>query len=104
MQPCHLEEVSKFFVDLKKFHLASLLSDGAETSHQFAHATAVDVINSREVEQESFVAGFGENMYQVPQLRAALASQLLSERTRLIRSMLCLSRSMQLPFGFTVPT
>jgi hypothetical protein len=72
MQPCHLEEVSNFFVDLKKFHLASLLSDGAETSHQFAHATAVHVINSREIEQESFVAGFGENMYQVPQLRAAL--------------------------------
>src|SRR5229473_455044 len=72
MQPCHLEEVSNFFVDLKEFHLASLLSDGAETSHQFAHATAVHVINSREIEQESFVAGFGENMYQVPQLRAAL--------------------------------
>ena len=72
MQPCHLEEVSNLFVGLKKFHLASLLSDGAETSHQFAHATAVHVINSREIEQESFVAGFGENMYQVPQLRAAL--------------------------------
>src|SRR5438128_5448533 len=73
MQPCHLEEVSNFFVDLKKFHLASLLSDGAEASHQFAHATAVHVIHSREIEQESFVAGTGENVYQVPQLRAALA-------------------------------
>jgi hypothetical protein len=73
VQPCHLEEVSYSLVDLDKFHLASPLSDGAETSHQFPHATAVHVIHSREIEQESFVAGTGENVYQVPQLRAAVA-------------------------------
>ena len=66
VQPCHLEKVSYSFVDLEKFHLASSLSDGAETSHQFAHATAVDVIHVREVEQEFFVAGTGKNVYQVP--------------------------------------
>src|SRR5260370_3369857 len=73
VQPCHLEEVSYSFVDLDKFHLASPLSDGAETSHQFAHATAVHVIHSREVDEESFVAGTGENVYQVSQLRASVA-------------------------------
>jgi hypothetical protein len=72
IQPCHVEEVSYSFVDLEKFHLASLLSDGAETPHQFAHARAVHVIHSRKIEQESFVAGFGKNVYEVPQLRAAL--------------------------------
>ena len=73
VQPCHLEEVSYSFVDLDKFHLASPLSDGAETSHQFAHATAVHVIHSREIDEESFVAGTGENVYQVSQLRASVA-------------------------------
>jgi len=73
VQPCHLEEVSYSFVDLDQLHVASPLSDGAETSHQFAHATAVHVIHSRQIEQESFVAGTGENVYMVPQLRAALA-------------------------------
>ena len=77
-QPCHLEEVSYSFVDLEKLHLASLLSDDAETPHQFAHASAVHVIHSREIEQESFVAGFGENVYQVPQLRAALGCRELA--------------------------
>ena len=73
VQPCHLEEVSYSFVDLDKFHFPSPLSDGAETSHQLAHATAVHVIHSREVDQEPIVARTGENVYQVPQLRAAPA-------------------------------
>src|SRR5260370_9081700 len=72
VQPCHLEEVSYSFVDMDKFHLASSLSDGAETSHQLPHATAVHVIHSREIDQESFVAGTGQNVYQVPQLSAPL--------------------------------
>ena len=73
VQTRDLEEVSYSLVDLHKFHLASPLSDRGETSHHFAHATAVHVIHSREIEQESFVAGTGENVYQVPQLRASVA-------------------------------
>ena len=78
VQPCHLEEVSHSFVDPDKFHFASSLSDGAETSHQFAHATAVHVIQFREVEQEFLVAGTGENVYQVSQLRAPAACRELA--------------------------
>ena len=73
VQPCHLKEVNYSFVDLDKFHFSPPLPDGAETPHQLAHSTAVHVIHSREVEQEPFVAGTGENVYQVPQLRAAPA-------------------------------
>jgi hypothetical protein len=75
VQARDLEKVSHSLVDLDPFHLASPLSDSAETSHQFPHATAVHVVHSREIDQESLVAGTGENVYQVPQLRAALAGR-----------------------------
>ena len=74
-QPCHLEEVSYSFVDLEKLHLASLLSGGGETPHQFPHARAVHVIHSREIEQKSFFTRLTENMYQVPQLGAAFVDR-----------------------------
>ena len=50
VQPRDLEEVSYSLVDLDKFHLASPLSDCGKTSDQFAHAIAVHVIHSREIE------------------------------------------------------
>ena len=50
VQPRDLEKVSDSLVDLDKFHLASPLSDGGKTSDQFAHAIAVHVIHSREIE------------------------------------------------------
>ena len=41
------KEVRHSLVELGKLHLASPLPDDAITSNQFAHAVAVDVINSR---------------------------------------------------------
>src|SRR5438270_10189777 len=72
VQPRDLKEVRHYLVDLSKFHLASPLPDDAVTSDEFAHAVAVYVIHSGEIEQELLVAGVAEDMYQVTQLRATI--------------------------------
>jgi len=75
VQPRALQEVRHSLVDLGKFHLASPLPDDAITSDEFAHAIAVYVIHSGEIEQEFLVAGVAEDVYQVTQLRAAITQR-----------------------------
>ncbi len=75
VQPRDLKEVRHSFVDLGKFHLASPLPDDAIASDEFAHAIAVYVIHSGEIEQEFLVAGVGEDVYQVTQLRATITQR-----------------------------
>jgi hypothetical protein len=52
IQPRDLKEVRHSLVDLDKFHLASPLPDDAIASDQLAHAVAVYVIHSGEIDQE----------------------------------------------------
>lgn len=75
VQPRDLKEVRHSLVDLGKFHLASPLPDDAIASDEFAHAIAVYVIHSGEIEQEFLVAGVGEDVYQVTQLRATITQR-----------------------------
>jgi len=73
VQPGDLQQVRHSLVEPGKFHLASLLSHHAIASDQFPHAVAVDVIHSREIQQELLVAVAGEDVDQIAQLRATIA-------------------------------
>ena len=75
IQPRELKKVRHSLVDLDKLHHASPLPDDAIASDQLAHAVAVYVIHSGEIDQEFLVAGVAEDVYQVTQLRATIAQR-----------------------------
>ena len=80
IQPRDLKEVCHSLVDLDQFHFASPLPNDAIASDQLAHAVAVYVIHSGEIEQEFLVAGVGEDVYQVPQLCATITQREFANR------------------------